>query len=550
MCNDAHFLFTGYGKYGLEVLTRLARTEKFELAELACYGEINDSRDMNAEWKYYANAVSKSSPYWNSFKSHPQNEFGHWRFERTCLDFRPDIVFDIRDPWMFTFEGLSPLRPFFHWTIMPTVDSSPQQEEWLELFSEADGVFTYSEYGQKVLEKESSGTIPIVRTAPPGVDLDIFRPVHDKKAHREKMGFMPEANIIGTIMRNQARKLYPDLFEAFRKFLDNCYTKGEVQLANNTYLYVHCSYPDMGWEIPTLLKEHGIGRKVIFTYICKNCDNPFCSLFRDARTVCPRCSYASAVLPSPSSGLSPRQLSEVLNTFDVYIQYSVCEGFGMPQVEAAACGVPIMAVDYSAMEDILDHTQGIRIPVQRMFRDVGTGAYRALPDNDACASEIYKFFKKPTGMRRVMGNKARKAAELHWNWDKTAKIWEEYFDQVELNNLHGKWSAPMQSCGKPPSMPDPKKVTNPIYIDWLISHVMKEPRFLNTRFAMKYLRQLNYGGRTSGREITPVTRKTLYDDMCSYAANKTDCEMARTGQMMLSPMDYIEYANQREKYLR
>ena len=33
------------------------------------------------------------------------------------------------------------------------------------------------------------------------------------------MGLDPDCKIIGTVMRNQRRKLYPDLFEAFKKFL-------------------------------------------------------------------------------------------------------------------------------------------------------------------------------------------------------------------------------------------------------------------------------------------------------------------------------------------
>ncbi len=444
----------------------------------------------------------------------------------------------------------NPKDNLFHLAFIPTVDSAPQKDDWLEIFMGADGVLSYTDYGYKVLEEEGGGEIPLVSTASPGVDLNIFKPARDKAQHRSNMGFYPDANIIGTVMRNQARKLYPDLFQAFRKFLDNCYATGEQDLARNTYLYVHCSYPDLGWEIPELLAEHGIGRKVIFTYICKNCENPFCALFRDARTVCPRCNYASAVLPNPSVGLTPFQLAQVINTFDVYIQYAVCEGFGMPQVEAAACGVPVMAVDYSAMEDVVKNTGGIPLKVGRMYRDVGTGAYRALPDNDACADQIMKFFKKPVAMRRVMGNKARKATELHYNWDKTAKIWEEYFDGVELKDLQGKWSSPARPHGKPPAMPAPESMSNPAYIDWLITKVMREPKYLNTRFAMKYLRQLNYGGRPSGREMLTVSRDTLYKDMSSWAESKSDCELARTGQVPLMNMDFIEYAHQREKYLK
>ena len=40
----------------------------------------------------------------------------------------------------------------------------------------------------------------------------------------------------------------------------------------------------------------------------------------------------------------------------------------MPQVEAACCGVPVAAVDYSAMEDVVRHTNGYPIRIKKMFR--------------------------------------------------------------------------------------------------------------------------------------------------------------------------------------
>ena len=462
MCNDAHFLNTGYANYGRPLLNALSNSGKYEVAELACFGKVNDPNDMYANWVYYANHVDSSHPLYEQYISHPQNEFGKWRFERVCLDFRPDVVCvppdtpvacannykricnikvgdlvlshtghlrrvnkvymrshkgqmrkivlsnetiikitdehpiltskdgentynfiqakqiragyiiasmpivhgqytklqviststiyydgpvynlevehdnsyviyqscvhncDIRDPWMLSFEELSPLRPYYHWIIMPTVDSAPQKPEWLETFNNADAVFTYTDWGIKVLEDESNNSIKTVCAAPPGCDLETFRPVQNKEEHRKRIGFFKDANVIGTIMRTQVRKLYPDLFETFRKFIDICYQNGDTELANNTYLYAHCSYPDVGWEIPDLLLEHELSRKVVFTYICTSCNNVTCSFFKGGRSVCSKCNKASAILPNTVTGLTQQQLAQVLNIFDVYIQYSVC----------------------------------------------------------------------------------------------------------------------------------------------------------------------------------------------------------------------------------
>ena len=37
--------------------------------------------------------------------------------------------------------------------------------------------------------------------------------------------------------------------------------------------------------------------------------------------------------------------------FDVYVQTAGAEGFGMPILDAMACGTPVVAPDYSAMSE-------------------------------------------------------------------------------------------------------------------------------------------------------------------------------------------------------
>ena len=107
-------------------------------------------------------------------------------------------------------------------------------------------MFTYSDWSYDVLEKEGAGTLKLVSSASPGVDTEIFSPVKNKTAHKGAMGLEEDVKIIGTVMRNQKRKLYPDLFAAFRDYLDECERQGKKELAQKTFLYCHTSYPDVG----------------------------------------------------------------------------------------------------------------------------------------------------------------------------------------------------------------------------------------------------------------------------------------------------------------
>ena len=50
MSNEASYLFSGYSKYGREVLARLNKTGKYEIGEFATYGSLEDHRSPSVPW--------------------------------------------------------------------------------------------------------------------------------------------------------------------------------------------------------------------------------------------------------------------------------------------------------------------------------------------------------------------------------------------------------------------------------------------------------------------------------------------------------------------
>ena len=168
-CGEASTLNTGYAIYAKEVLTRLYNTNKYTIAELGCYSAIDNPKRFDIPWRLYSNLPSNQQES-NIYSNNALYQFGEWRFEDVCLDFRPDVVIDIRDWWMLEFVERSPYRPYYHWAIMPTVDSEPQQEQFISTYLNADAVFTYSEYGKDVIEKASHGHVNVLDIASPGAD--------------------------------------------------------------------------------------------------------------------------------------------------------------------------------------------------------------------------------------------------------------------------------------------------------------------------------------------------------------------------------------------
>jgi len=550
MVNDGSPLHSGYSTYGREILSRLHQTGKYEIAELACYISVEDAnfKKYNPPWLVYPNAVKPDDDRFNDYKNTTENTYGLWRFDRVCIDFEPDIVFDIRDPWMFNFIFNSPARPYFHLALMPTVDSAPQQPHWLEQFSTADSILTYTDYGSNVLKENSN--IKVVGEASPGVDPNVFKPLI-KKSVREFFNLTEDINIIGTVMRNQRRKLYPDLFKAFRNFIDLCYKNNNSQLAKTTILHCHSSYPDAGWNIPELLKEYELSSKVVFTYVCNNinCGNVKLCTF-SPNYYCEKCNQNSMLQPSTLRGVNSEELSLLYNNMDLYVQYAVCEGFGMPQAEAAACGIPIASVNYSAMEDVIKYAKGISVPAKSFYKDPGTWAWRAMPDNDKFAEELYKFLIKPKSMRKRMGRHALEASGKYWNWDKTAKVWEDHFDSIELTDLQGKWHVEPKEISqnyKNMSFSDFKDLNINDFVRSGILKILQDPSLLNSIYEHKHINSLIYQKSTSGDSFNQhVTKEMVFNEFI-YRANKY-CAFreALINRDKLQAQDFITFAKQRK----
>ena len=172
---EANFHPTGYSVYTKEVLSRLSKIESLEVAELAAFVSPSDPQIKNVSWKFYANMPDESNQaLMQQYNSSATNKFGDFSFNRVLLDFMPDFVMDIRDWWMLEFEQRSPFRRFYNWAIMPTVDAEPQNWQWIDTYSDADGVFAYSEFGRDTMLNQSN-KIKFVDVASPCAGTKFFK---------------------------------------------------------------------------------------------------------------------------------------------------------------------------------------------------------------------------------------------------------------------------------------------------------------------------------------------------------------------------------------
>lgn len=455
---EASFLSTGFATFNREIMKRLYATGKYEIAEMGSYASVANPKCKETPWGFYPVLPSNEQEK-EIYDNNPVNQFGKYKIDSVLADFQPDIVVDMRDPWMFEHLVTTRFRDNYKLVLTPTVDSAPQKKEWIEgIFKKADVVTTYSRYGLRVLRDEGCD----VRTVTsPGIDLDIFKPL-DKTEVRDSFHMKPSLLVFGTVMRNQKRKLYPDLFDAFKKLRTKYVRPQLLKRAKDksakkknlskeeraalriehSALHCHTSYPDLGWDIPHYLSRFQLQRHVVFTYLCDSCGEVYVNWFApcDKKGVsnCRVCGEHAAHMPNTHNGVDEETLVRVFNNFDIYIQPAICEGWGLPIMESKACGVPGLYQNYSAMEDHVENGGGQAIKVGRFYHEAETSAVRSLPDVDDLVGKMAKLALNEK-LRVRMGKDARECAVKMHNWDVTANKFEKIFDDIELSDRKDTW---------------------------------------------------------------------------------------------------------------
>ena len=535
---ENHNLASGFGTYAKNLLERLHASGKYELAEFGVY--MKTSEGKNVPWKLYGNAPEDDDPQEQKdlYNSNANNQFGAWRFDKVILDFKPDIVLSYRDPWMDMYISKSPLLPFFHWVWMPTVDSDPQKQSWIEGFAKTDAILCYSEFGEKTLEKDAGHLLNVIGCASPGIDPNIYKP-YDKKQIRQELGLDPNINIVGTVMRNQKRKLFPELIKSFSKFLKTA----PPEIKDNTYLLLHTSYPEkMGWNLGYHISEEEVGGKILATYVCKSCRKWRVDFFRDSLNYCPQCKSISCVMPSVGMGLEVPDLVKIYNAMDLYVQYAICEGFGMPQVEATACGVPIASTNYSAMEDVLQWTKGYPIRIQKMYRELETNAERVFPDNDHLVEIMINHLMLSPEEKAAKSQEVRDATVARYDWDDCAKVWMDYIDTYKPKELQGRWDAPPMYGPIPEQMPE--GLANEQFVEYLYNAVLLEPNNSFGYEATKLVRDLNIGAVVDHGIVEPINRESVLQKCINQGKNKAIVDSIRSGRATLQQDRFIKEANE------
>jgi ADP-heptose:LPS heptosyltransferase/glycosyltransferase involved in cell wall biosynthesis len=484
--SEASYLHTGFSTYMREVLKRLQKTGKYEIAEFGSYGASpdQDPRAKQIPWKYYHNlpennveVVEYGQPGTEQYR---ENQFGKWKLSFVLADFRPDIVLLNRDNWMDSYVLKNDLRDNFLVYWMACVDGYPQKWEWIHDYTQVDGLFAYSWFGKRVLEEQSRCELAkryklkelnVQNVCQPGVNIDIFKPMPKDEVYKVFGIKDPSIKFVGTVMRNQPRKLFTRIIESFRGFCEQ-----DPKASHNVMLLLHTSIPDVGWNIPEVVRQNGLEDRVVYTYICNHCGQIVVSHFRGSPADCFLCKGQKCLnTPNTQLGLDEKQFAYIYNLMDVYLQLSIAEGDGMPMNEAKACGIPCLSSNYSALHEKGKNGGAISIANATIYTEHETHQWRSLFNRDDLIEKL-KYLFNNEGKKLLLGNEGRECAVKYYNWDLTAKKWELAIDKAEIKDRSKNWDAPVDIKILPEEAA-PNQLSNEDFIIWCYKNIVsgKDP---------------------------------------------------------------------------
>ncbi len=517
---ECSYLSSGYARYNHGLLTQLHKNPNYDVMEYGLSFNPTFHQADTIPWKFYPNVPAEfrhidsheKMEGWKEWASNPINALGGPLFNQVLLETQPDIVIANQDEWNLRYILDSPFRRFYKTALLFAHDGIPQRGDWIESMARSDIVMTYSNWAKEQLEENTKVKVFGV----PSPSCQSFKPL-DRAKTRESFGLNPKLKIIGMVARNQVRKLFPALLSSFRKYLDK--TKDET-----IWLWFHSRYPDCSWDFPVLLQEYNVAHRVLFTYTCMNCRFTYAGPFQDI-SQCPKCKELSGTHPGANTGITSEDLCRIYNCFDVMTLYSQREGFGIPVVEAAACGIPTMVTNYSSLEDFPKTIGSEPINVKSFSKEIATGQDNAVPDNEHLVELWTKFFTKPDAIRNVLRIKTRRLFELNYGWEKCAQIWGNAIDSVSIPS---DWTTPIQLRQPAPKTNQP--FDNIGYAKWLISEVALWPERLNSIYESNLVRNLNYQTRADliGNGIgAQYNRDIAYNEMLQVGHFRVAMELER-----------------------
>jgi glycosyltransferase involved in cell wall biosynthesis len=293
----------------------------------------------------------------------------------------PHAIFTLYDVWVYNKTSLE--APVVSWVPLDHVTIPPLVKQFLS----RDNVtpVAMSPHGQRQLQANNLGSHYVPHT----VDTKVFQRTEKmlRMPTRELLGIAEDTFLVGMVMANKAngiihRKAYAEQMLAFGIFHKE---------HPNSHLYIHADHLPIvgGFHLEHLREACGIPKEAV----------TFAN--RDELRV----------------GYSDKDMAALYSAMDVLMMATYGEGFGVPVIEAQACGTRVIASNWAATQDLVSE-DGFLVEGQP-FWDEPQKSFYQIPMLGSLTGALQKAYEAPRGP-----SVASRSFALQFD---TETVWEAYW---------------------------------------------------------------------------------------------------------------------------
>lgn len=277
--------------------------------------------------------------------------------------------------------------PWLAWTPIDSVGIGRETLKMLEL--DTCMPVAMSQFGAQQMLEHGVEPASVIYHA---VDTTVMKPL-DRDACREFLNIPKDVYLVGMIMANKGdRKQYPLQLKAVKQFQ-------EENKDLNVRVYIHAEpTPNMGgWDLRELVRLSGLEGKVFSSN-----------------------QYRTSVLP-----VELDTMATIINSFDVLMNCSSGEGFGIPIVEAQACGVPVITHGVTAMPEITQNGYTVESAATGLGSHYGWQFAPSVEDMVHGLNSVYRMLGK------IESEAGRLWVQTHCSVSEIAASWHYLLRGVE-----------------------------------------------------------------------------------------------------------------------
>ena len=300
-----------------------------------------------------------------------------------------DAVITLMDIWVVTPENIP--MPWFPWF---PIDHEPMPDNVLASLRKATKGITMSKFGQRMAELAGIDTWYV----PHGVETDVFKPV-DREESRAHLEWPQDKFIVGMVAANKGNPSRKAFYEQIAAFAALHHEHPD------TMMYLHTDRGLNGGDVVNLVK------------FCKRMG---LEIGKDVWFADP---YMYGL------GFPDEYMRDAYNGMDVFTNVALGEGFGIPILEAQACGTPVIVGDWTSMSELC-------FAGWKVSKEEANPIYHDYFDAfqwQATTSAIYERMEQAYQAKgdQALRNQARRGALPYDADDVTRQYWKPVLKEME-----------------------------------------------------------------------------------------------------------------------